>query len=265
MVENLRTQEFIDCLKRFGARRGFPRVIYSDNAKTFVKAGKTLSEMNQFLKEHFEKPEIKNFVSMHGIEWKFYPTYSPFRNGLAEAAIGSLKYYLKRSIGMHCLSNFEMYTLLTQVEQILNSRPLTVMTERDTENFILTPNHLIYGHSLNSVPFNTDDGKITLSPRRYHLVRKQLNEIWKFWTKNYLTALQERNKWRISYPNAEIGDLAILIEDSPPPLWKIGIITNTYPDISGKIRTVKLKTFSGEVIRPIQKLCLFPKNDSTID
>ena len=38
LVPNVTTSEFIRCLKRLIARRGRPKIIYSDNAKTF-KAG----------------------------------------------------------------------------------------------------------------------------------------------------------------------------------------------------------------------------------
>lgn len=44
LVTNLETETFIPCLKRLVARRGRPRVIYSDNGDTFVKAAKGLDQ-----------------------------------------------------------------------------------------------------------------------------------------------------------------------------------------------------------------------------
>ena len=40
LVRNLTTQEFIKSIKRLTARRGSPKVIYSDNAKTFQAGAK---------------------------------------------------------------------------------------------------------------------------------------------------------------------------------------------------------------------------------
>ena len=40
LLSSLETSNFITCLKRLIARRGRPRVIYSDNGGTFIKAAK---------------------------------------------------------------------------------------------------------------------------------------------------------------------------------------------------------------------------------
>ena len=44
---NLETTIYIGCLKRFIARRGRPRIIYSDNGGTFVKASKWLEQLHK--------------------------------------------------------------------------------------------------------------------------------------------------------------------------------------------------------------------------
>ena len=45
ILPNQTTQEFIQALKRLIARRGRPKVIYSDNAKTFEKASKWIKRV----------------------------------------------------------------------------------------------------------------------------------------------------------------------------------------------------------------------------
>ena len=52
IVPNLETAMFISCLKRLIARKGRPRVTYSDNGHTFVKAAKTTSPGNSTCQEH---------------------------------------------------------------------------------------------------------------------------------------------------------------------------------------------------------------------
>ena len=55
LTPNLTTNEFIKCFKRLIARRGRPKTVYSDNAKTFQAAAKWLKlvikneEFNKFL------------------------------------------------------------------------------------------------------------------------------------------------------------------------------------------------------------------------
>lgn len=50
----------------------------------------------------------------------------------------------------------------------------------------------------------------------------------------------------------------MLVVDSSAPRgsWPIGRVTEVFPDSKGLIRTVKLKTKTGFLERPINKLCL---------
>lgn len=64
LVPNLEAKTFMLCLRRFVSRRGLPRLIVSDNAKTFKSAKKTLQRL-------FDIPEVKNFLVNKGIEWRF--------------------------------------------------------------------------------------------------------------------------------------------------------------------------------------------------
>ena len=64
VLPNQATQEFTHALKRLIARRGRPKVIYSDNAKTFVAASKWREKINkdELMQEYMIKEEI---------QWKF--------------------------------------------------------------------------------------------------------------------------------------------------------------------------------------------------
>ena len=47
VLPNQTTQELIHAIKRLIARRGRPKVIYSDNTKTFVAASKLIERINK--------------------------------------------------------------------------------------------------------------------------------------------------------------------------------------------------------------------------
>ena len=63
--------------------------------------------------------------------------------------IAIVKSSLKKVFGKVYLTYLELYTMLTETKNIMNSRPLNYLNE---DQFLksLTPNHLIYGRSLHS-------------------------------------------------------------------------------------------------------------------
>lgn len=63
------------------------------------------------------------------MNWHFIPAKSPHFGGLWEAAVKSCKHNLKRVLNNTPLTYEEFYTLLTQVEAVLNSRPLTPLSQ----------------------------------------------------------------------------------------------------------------------------------------
>ncbi|GFR22336.1 integrase catalytic domain-containing protein [Trichonephila clavata] len=84
---------------------------------------------------------------------------------------------------------------------------------------------------------------------------------WKKWSSEYLTLLQSRSKWRIVQKNLDIRDLVLIKHDNSPPLQgKLGKVMETFPGKDGKVRVVKVKTQTSELVRPIAKLCPLPIN-----
>ena len=65
LAEDMTTEEFLLCLRRFIARRGRPKQILSDNAKHFKTAKKVLDDIS---KNVITSDKVSN---NKGIEWKF--------------------------------------------------------------------------------------------------------------------------------------------------------------------------------------------------
>ena len=120
LVEDNNSKNFINSIKKFIARRGCPKNIVSDNGKVFT------SQENQ------------SFCAEQGIAWKFNLDGAPWWGGFWERLVGMVKSCLKKSIGMGKLSFTELLTVLFEVENVLNNRPLC----------FVTPNCLLYGRIL---------------------------------------------------------------------------------------------------------------------
>lgn len=75
-------------------------------------------------------------------EWHFNPTGAPHFEGLWETIVRSTKRLLTRVIGVHLFTYEEFTTVLTRIEAVLNSRPLTPASTDPQDLECLTPGHI---------------------------------------------------------------------------------------------------------------------------
>lgn len=262
LVSELTTDAFIATLKRFIARRGNPKVIYSDNATNFLGSKNEIKKVYDFFKIPKNLTEVQEFLSEKEIQWKYIPPLSPHWGGIWEAAIKSTKYHLHRVVADAHLTFEKLYTCLTQIESILNSRPLCAMSTDPSDMNILTPGHFLIGSSLTAFPEKDVSNIQTNRLSKWQQISKIRQHFWKRWSVDYLNQLQNRPKWLRSSENLKINDLVLLKEDNVPPLkWPRARIVEVVPGSDGKVRMVKLKTQKGEFVRNISKVCPLPRQE----
>ncbi|GBM87286.1 hypothetical protein AVEN_22008-1, partial [Araneus ventricosus] len=126
LVTELTSEAFVATLKRFFSRRGKCSKLFSDNATNFVGSNEELRKLHSMVKN----PDgvLSGYLSSEGIDWKFLPPRAPNFGGLWEAGMKSFKHHLKRVVGNSKLTFEEFLTVTTQIEGILNSRPLVPLT-----------------------------------------------------------------------------------------------------------------------------------------
>lgn len=144
LVSDASADAFIAALRRVIARRGYIKHLFSDNATCFVSANKLLQEKSEKERDEFNKV-IFTELANNNIQWHFSPPAGPHFNGLAEAAVKSVKKHLKKCIGETVLTFEEMCTLLCQIEAAVNSRPLCAISTDPNDVSILTPGHFLMG------------------------------------------------------------------------------------------------------------------------
>jgi len=152
----------------------------------------------------------------------------------------------------------ELTTVVCRVEAILNSRPLVSKPEADQGNVVITPGHFLIGDSLMSDP-EPPEIKLKIA-KRYEIVRRTIATLWRLWSKDYLSQLQSRNKWKFPEPNVLAGAIVILRNDSAAPCdWKLGKIVEVFPDSNNHVRTVDVRVSSGKIKRrAISSIVLLP-------
>ncbi|XP_060855661.1 uncharacterized protein LOC132933385 [Metopolophium dirhodum] len=260
LVSDLSTDAFIRALNRFFDRRGKSMVIYSDNATNFVGANRKLKEWYQLFHSDENKKRTMDTLSDLGIDWKFIPARSPHFGGLWEAGVKSMKSLLSKVLGDSYFTYEELLTIITRAEACLNSRPLTLMSSDPSDMSHLTPGHFLIGDSLSAIPEIDDTNVPTNYLSRWRRVSQYSDILWRRWSKEYLSQLQERAKWASEKGVKLKEDSIVLMRDEnlPPMKWRLGRIINVIPGQDGVIRVADVKTANGTFRRAVRQLCPLP-------
>ncbi|KXJ77016.1 hypothetical protein RP20_CCG008496 [Aedes albopictus] len=262
LAADLSTEAFINVLKRFVARRGVPSQIHSDNATNFIGANSTLHELYVLFNQKETKQALSDFCLPQEIKWHFIPARSPEFGGVWEAGIKSAKRHIKRVVGDAKFTYEEWTTLVTQIEAILNSRPLVPQSSDPNDLKAITPGHILIGRELTAIPEPALDNVKLNTLSRYQLIQKMRDEFWKRWSLDYLQELQCRPKHNRKHTEVKIGDLVVLKEDNvPPQQWRLGRVVKANPGSDGITRAVMVKTASGVFSRTTAKLAVLPLDD----
>lgn len=254
-VSDLSKDAYILALRRFIARRGKPDEIFCDNGRNFVAGAK---EITDFLKLH--NTDILEFAADQGIRFTFSPAYAPNFNGYVESAgVKSAKFHLKRILGNSHLTFEELTSLFSQVEAILNSRPLCPLSTSPNDFSTLTPGHFLVGRPLMAPPAPP---LLDVNPNRldrYQRLEQLRQHFWARWANEYVSELQQRYKWRERQRDLRVGELVLIKDEGLPPLlWRRGRVTQLYPGKDGVPRVADITTARGVAKRALNRICPLP-------
>ena len=230
LTASLSVEDFILAFRKFTARRGLPELIMSDNAKTFVSASCRLETM----------------YGDRRPKWSFIAPRSPWRGGAWERMVRTVKTLIKRTVGKLCIPKSELDTLLAEVEFVINSRPITAVTDSPDDFKGITPNDFLMFH-----------GSIDIARTKESIAKnnRRLQQVWTSWTNAYLKQLPSGVPHFKEKCSLKIGSIVLIHEDHIPRLqWPLGRVIELLPGADNKIRTVKLQTASGVRIRSVQRL-----------
>lgn len=224
---------FFRSFRRFVLRRGLPRRVLSDNAKTFKSAARIFREI-------MSHKDANYYLEGAKIKWSFNIEKTPWWGGVFERLIRSVKRCLRKVIGRAKLSYDELLTIVTEIEMIVNSRPLTYVSSEDLSETI-TPSHLLIGRRLLSIPDNfcldTDDsdegyetGRLILT-KRMKYIDNMLTQFWNHWRIEYLLELRDAHRYSMRSTDGveiAIGDIVVIHSDEKHRgFWNLGKIEET--------------------------------------
>ncbi|XP_055936577.1 uncharacterized protein LOC129966192 [Argiope bruennichi] len=245
LVTSLSTDSFILALRRFISRRGRPATIYSDNGTNLVGTSNELKSVDWV--------KIQEYASVKKILWKFNPPSAPWWGGFWERIIGMLKSILRKILGKASLQFEELYTVLCDAEGIINSRPLTYLSEDNEDLIALTPAMFLQDVKEIGVP-DIDQIDAKRMNKRFFYRQKVCQDLRKRFRIEYLGHLREFSKIRNESKIKE-GDIVLIGDSNVKRInWPLGRVIKLYLGKDKKVRLVEVQTKSGSFLRPIQRL-----------
>ena len=239
IAENYSTDAFLSALKRFVSIRGFPGTLHSDNGTQLTSANKQLKDITK----SFDMSKIKNFGSNEGMTWSFNKAGdAPWLNASCESIIKLVKKGLVMSMGDSVLTFAELQTIMYEVSNLINSRPIGRKPGYSIEDgTYLCPNDFLLGRNNNRVPDGTFDLHCSYS-KRLKFAQDTINNFWKRWMRDYWHTLLVRKKWHVTKRNVTVGDI-VLVKDANvlKGTWKLAEVITADGGRDDLVRNVKLR------------------------
>ena len=139
--------------------------------------------------------------------------------------------------------------MLAQAEFVMNSRPITHVSTEPDDELALTPMHFlcpgIFAHSGDQILPPTPPGGAGLR-YTWRQSRALVDGFWRRWSRDYVSALQARPKWRSAEPSLVVGDVVLMVdEQTRRGDWRTGVVIAT--DGAELVRMVSVRTTGGKV------------------
>ena len=150
-----------------------------------------------------------------------------------------------------------LVTLLAEVKKILNDRPITRVSFQERP--------FRFG-GFDTKPYSSPEKKPKCFPcrtprQRWKQASLLTEEFWRRWYKEYLSMLQERQKWLRRRRNFAVGDLVLVADKTTPKgQWPKAIVDEVFPDRDGVVRRVNLRTATGHLMRDVSMLCMLEED-----
>ena len=247
VAHTFNTDSMINVLRRFISVRGYPGRIRSDCGTNFMSAEK---ELKVFITNELNQEKIHKFCSQRRIEWIFNPPGVSHMGGGWERITRSVRKILNHLLQKQVVSDEFLTTVMSEAANILNSRPLTTVSDDPRDEHPLTPNHLLHLRPCPNLPPGIFGKEDMYCKREWRQAQYMSDQFWRRWTREYLPMLQESRKWERPKENLQVGDVVLLVDENyPRRQWPLARIVEVIPSKDGWVRTVRVKTSSTVMTR----------------
>ncbi|UYV65697.1 hypothetical protein LAZ67_3005171 [Cordylochernes scorpioides] len=211
-----------------------PFIVYSDNGTNSRGTANTLKKID------FSR--LKCDPTLKNISWKFIPPGAPWWGGWWERLIGMMKKLLFRILGQTSLGYEELSTVMCDDESLMNTRPLTYLTEESEDLVPLTSSLFLHEVREVGVPdMNLID--IQTLYRKYQYIKRVQEDLRERFCIEYFGFLRQETRRLKTTILFKVGDMVLIGQESLKRLhWPLARIIQLYPGKDGLVRVAKVKT-----------------------
>ena len=185
----------------------------SDNEKSCIG---TASELRAFMNER-DKAKIESDFAQKRTFWKFNPLGALHFGGIWERLVQKkvAKKVMTAVLDNQILIEEVLSNTMCLVEQTLNARPLTAVSDDPEELTALTPNQFLLGQKNASAPFKSSSECDYDLKKFFKTAKAYADMIWKRWNRKHLPQWNKRLKWsKELVRNLKEGELVWPVDDS---------------------------------------------------
>ncbi|XP_060601400.1 uncharacterized protein LOC132754733 [Ruditapes philippinarum] len=219
----------------------------SDNATAFNAAANSIQQL-------MISTTVNDALHTHGTEWRFIPKRAPWFGGWWERINRLTKTTIKKVLGRSFICYENLQAIVTEIEGIMNDRPLTYVTSDIGDPDPLTQAHLLYGQRITTLPY---DGK-TPEPKTVTMsdVTKKGNNAGTAYQSlsfmmasriSYVTARRYHKTTGNNTQTVQVGDIVQIYDESTRPQWKLCLILQLIYGNDGLARAAILRMSNGLV------------------
>ena len=236
-ADDYSTSGFLQTLRRFVFMRGWPRKLYSDRGSQLTGGSNVLEEVWNGI----DQKKVSEFGVENSFEWIFSPADTAWRQGKAERLIGVAKRCIKASVGGTRMSITELLTVLYEVMQLMNQRPIGSTVKEDGESRFLCPNDLLLGRASAAIPSLPWNYK-SKGEDRFKIVQAVIDSFWHRWIMECAPSLVIRQKWHVARRNLVPGDVVMIADrNALRGEYRLAIVDRVKKGDDGKVRSCTLK------------------------
>ncbi len=150
--------------------------------------------------------------------------------------------------------------LLVEIEELLNSKPLSYVSSNISDLDPITLNILLMGRRDASLSQVMNADSELLACRKWRHSQVLADRFWASFIEDYLPNLQIRQKWKLdSNPIVPYTKVIIIDPQLPRGRWPVGTISKTLLISDGTIRVAEIFSEGKHFIRPVSHLIVLPE------